>query len=86
MGGESASLPIQRVQLLKNGIAYMEREGKVVDNTVIDLYFKSSEMNDVLKSLTALDLNGGIISSISYAANQSASGMSHSIQFNYEQC
>lgn len=56
--------------LYKHGIAYIEREGTVLDSTTIDLFFKSSEMNDVLKSLTVLDLNGGIISSISYAANR----------------
>jgi hypothetical protein len=68
----TTQLPIKRVQLLKNGIAYFEREGVVNENTIVDLYFKSSEMNDVLKSLTAMDMDNGIISSITYDANQSA--------------
>lgn len=64
-------LPIKGVVLYKHGVAYLEREGKVKDLSRIHLYFKSEDMNDVLKSLTVLDLNGGIISSISYAANRS---------------
>jgi hypothetical protein len=34
----------------------------------VDLYFKTSEMNDVLKSLTAVDIGGGSVASISYQA------------------
>ncbi|NUP06602.1 MAG: hypothetical protein HOW73_11155 [Polyangiaceae bacterium] len=59
-------LPITRVVLYKHGVGYFERQGPVRDVTAIDLHFKASEMNDVLKSLTTLDLDSGIVSSISY--------------------
>jgi 2-methylaconitate cis-trans-isomerase PrpF len=64
------NLPIKKVVLFKHGVSYVEREGQVVNDSQIELYFRASEMNDVLKSLTVLDLDGGIISSISYQANQ----------------
>ncbi len=59
-------LPLQKVVLFKHGVGHFEREGQISGNASIDLYFRASEMNDVLKSLTVLDLNGGLITSISY--------------------
>lgn len=59
-------LPITRVVLYKHGVGYFERQGLVEGTTPVDLHFKSSEMNDVLKSITTIDRGGGLISSISY--------------------
>lgn len=59
-------LPVRRVVLFKHGVGYFEREGSVEGDASIDLAFKAAEMNDVLKSLTVLDLGEGHISSISY--------------------
>ncbi len=59
-------LPITRVVLYKHGVGYFERRGPVKGTTSVDLHFRSSEMNDVLKSLTTIDLGEGIVSSISY--------------------
>ncbi|EDN68051.1 conserved hypothetical protein [Beggiatoa sp. PS] len=59
-------LPIKKVVLFKHGVGHFEREGQVNGDTSIDLQFRASEMNDVLKSLTALDLDDGVITSISY--------------------
>lgn len=63
-------LPIKKVVLYKHGVGYFEREGEVQGDEKIDLLFKSTEMNDVLKSLTVLDLSGGIVSSISYESTK----------------
>ncbi len=57
---------IRRVILYKHGVGYFEKSIKVKDRQAIDLFFKAREMNDVLKSLTILDLGGGIVSSVSY--------------------
>lgn len=59
-------LPITRVVLYKHGVGYFERRGPVTGTTAVDLHFRASEMNDVLKSLTTIDLGEGIVSSISY--------------------
>jgi hypothetical protein len=59
-------LPIKKVILFKHGVGHFEREGQTSGDASIDLYFRASEMNDVLKSLTVLDLTGGLITSISY--------------------
>ncbi|RKZ42182.1 MAG: hypothetical protein DRQ49_02730 [Gammaproteobacteria bacterium] len=64
-------LPLKKVVLFKHGVGYFEREGQVKGDASIDLHFRASEMNDVLKSLTVLDLNDGLITSISYESTLS---------------
>jgi len=61
-------IPIKRVVLFKHGVGYFERRGKVSGNADVSFEFKHDQMNDVLKTLTALDLSGGAISSIAYDA------------------
>jgi hypothetical protein len=50
-------LPIKRVVLYKNGVGYFEHLGSVRDNQEVAISFTSGQLNDVLKSLTVLDLN-----------------------------
>jgi hypothetical protein len=59
-------LPIKRVVLFKNGVGYFEHVGSVRGNESVSVSFTSSQLNDVLKSLTVLDLNGGRISGVAY--------------------
>ncbi|WP_426756720.1 hypothetical protein [Myxococcus sp. Y35] len=62
----TTNLPIRRVVLYKHGVGYFERRGKVRGNDTLHLDFKARDMNDVLKSLTVLDLSGGSVSAVSY--------------------
>ncbi|MGA3072598.1 MAG: carboxypeptidase regulatory-like domain-containing protein [Bryobacteraceae bacterium] len=64
----SANLPIKRVVLYKNGIGYFEHLGRVRDNQDVTVSFTSGQLNDVLKSLTVLDLNGGRITGVAYGS------------------
>ena len=59
-------LTIKRVVLYKHGVGHFEREGLVTGNAVVPLQFKQREVSDVLKSLTVLDLDGGVVSTVSY--------------------
>ncbi|MDY7225887.1 hypothetical protein [Hyalangium rubrum] len=61
-----AALPIRRVVLYKHGVGYFERKGKVSGSEALHLDFKARDMNDVLKSMTVLDLSGGSVSAVSY--------------------
>ncbi|MCX4242195.1 hypothetical protein [Paraliomyxa miuraensis] len=63
-------LPITSVVLFKHGVGYFERHGKISGEASVELSFRQSEMNDVLKSLTVLDHDGGLVSSISYESTQ----------------
>jgi hypothetical protein len=59
-------LPVRRVVLYKNGIGYFEHTGRVHGSQELKIDFTSAQLNDVLKSLTVLDLNGGKISGVGY--------------------
>ncbi len=61
-----SALPMTRVVLYKHGVGYFEREGRVTGEAALALTFKQSEVSDVLKSLTVLDLDGGHVASVSY--------------------
>ncbi|MEN3339890.1 MAG: hypothetical protein V7647_3566 [Acidobacteriota bacterium] len=60
------SLPVRRVILYKTGVGYFEHLGKVRSAQNIAVRFTSAQLNDVLNSLTVLDLGKGQITGISY--------------------
>ena len=59
-------LPVRQVVLYKNGIGYFEHLGSVTGNQRVAIDFTSSQLNDVLQSLTILDDNGGRIGGVNY--------------------
>ena len=59
-------MPVRRVVLYKNGVGYFEHLGSVRDNQNVTIRFTSAQLNDVLKSLTAIDLGKGQVTGISY--------------------
>src|SRR3979409_1151636 len=64
------TLPIRKVILYSNGVAYIERRGTVSGHAEISLSFKQSQVDDVLKSMVVLDLGQGRIGAVS--SNSSA--------------
>jgi hypothetical protein len=65
-GAESTRLPVRRVVLYKNGVGYFEHLGRVRGSQDVHVDFTSAQLNDVLKSLTVLDLSGGRITGVDY--------------------
>jgi len=63
-------LPITHMTLYKHGVGFFERRAPVSGEEV-ELSFRVTEMNDLLKSLTALDWGGGKVLGIDYATPQS---------------
>jgi len=61
-----AKLPVRRVVLYKNGVGYFEHLGRVRGNQTLTIDFTSGQLNDVLSSLTVLDLGGGRITGVNY--------------------
>ena len=59
-------LPIRRVILYSNGVAYIERRGMVSNHAEVAMSFKQSQVDDVLKSMVVLDLGKGRIGAVSY--------------------
>ena len=64
--GSSARLPVKRVVLYKNGIGYFEHTARVRGNQDLGIDFTTGQLNDVLKSLTVVDLGEGRIGSVRY--------------------
>jgi hypothetical protein len=57
---------VTRVILYKNGVGYFEHAGHVRGSQDVNVDFTTAQLNDVLKSLTVLDLGKGRITGVSY--------------------
>lgn len=80
----SNNFPIRRVSLYSNGVAYIERRGMVSGNAAINLTFKQSQVDDVLKSMVVLDLGAGRIGAVSYNSSMPSSAKAAEIPFSVE--
>src|SRR5262245_7833592 len=63
---EPTVLPITRVVLYKSGIGYFEHLANVTGTQSLAVQFTGDQLDDVLKSLTAVDLGNGRVAGISY--------------------
>jgi hypothetical protein len=66
----AADIPIREVILYKSGVGYFERGGTLRPGESARLDFKASDMNDVLKSLTISNQNGGKVTGLRYDSSQ----------------
>src|SRR5262245_37411596 len=67
---ETASLlPISQVVLFSSGAGYFQRGGRVEGTQRVDLSFPVQDVNDLIKSMTLRDLDGGHVSAVTYDSN-----------------
>lgn len=59
-------LPVRSVVLYKSGVGFFQHVGQIRGDEAVRIDFSSGQLNDVLGSLTVLDLNGGRITGIDY--------------------
>jgi hypothetical protein len=59
-------LPVKRVVLYKNGVGYFEHSTHVRGTQDLNIDFTSAQLNDVLKSLTVVDLGDGHITGVRF--------------------
>ncbi|MBE2233635.1 MAG: hypothetical protein IAE85_09085 [Anaerolinea sp.] len=64
------TIPITHVTLYKHGVGFFERRARLSGDQ-LSLTFRVEEMNDVLKSLTAIDWGDGQVLGIEYPSPQS---------------
>ncbi len=64
------TIPITHMTLYKHGVGYFERRARL-SGEELSLAFRVEAMNDVLKSLTAIDFGGGQVLGIEYPSPQS---------------
>lgn len=66
----AAELRVTKVVLYQNGVGYFERRG-TIQGRDLELRVRPDQINDVLKSLTVLDLSGSVASSVSLPVERS---------------
>jgi hypothetical protein len=70
--GDADRLPVKRVVLYKNGVGFFEHLGRVRGTQQVTIDFTSGQLNDVLKSLTTVDLGNGRVTGISFNTDDPA--------------
>src|SRR5437764_4105747 len=65
----AGQLPIGQVVLFSSGVGYFQREGTIDGSQRIDLTFPVQDINDLIKSMTLRDMDGGHITAVSYDSN-----------------
>lgn len=68
--GAPAKLPVTAITLYRSGVGSFERRSMVQDDADIQLRFKTEQINDILKSMVLLDLDGGRIDTVSYGSKE----------------
>jgi len=66
-------LPLTQVVMFNSGVGYYARSGEVTGNARVDLTFPETDINDLIKSMTLQDLDGGKISAVSYDSREPVS-------------
>ncbi|MBN1436226.1 MAG: hypothetical protein JW936_04060 [Sedimentisphaerales bacterium] len=80
--GEAQDLPIRTVVLYSHGVGYFERGGTVEGGQPVSLHFGREQMNDLLKSLVAVDFSGTPISDIVYDSTKTVEQLLADYPFN----
>ncbi len=64
--GREGDVPVKEVVLFSSGVGYFQHEGSVQGDGQTLLRFKTSQINDILKSLVLQDLDGGHVGVVTY--------------------
>ncbi len=64
----AAALPLTGIALFTSGVGYFQHDGSVTGDARLELSFPSRGINDIIKSLILRDLDGGAVSSVTYAS------------------
>ncbi len=67
---EQAGLPVNNITLYRSGVGYFERAGLIDGDRTVQLRFGTDQINDILKSMVLLDLDGGMIEAASYGSKE----------------
>jgi hypothetical protein len=68
--GQTVSLPLRAVTLYRSGVGSFTIDTKVRGNQTVTMQFSAQQVNDILKSLVVLDMDGGTVGAITYDSNQ----------------
>ncbi len=63
-------LPITEITLYRSGVGSFIREGSVNGDAQVQLRFRTDQVNDILKSMVVLDLDGGQVEGATYGSKE----------------
>ncbi len=66
----AVTLPITQVVMMNSGVGHFTRSGQIQGNARVDLAFPETDINDLLKSMTLQDFDGGHVSTVSYDSRE----------------
>lgn len=66
--GRIAPLPLTRVVLFSSSVGFFEHRGEIEGHKQIEFAFKTSDINDLLKSLVVQDRDGGFVTAVNYGS------------------
>src|SRR5436305_5335153 len=66
----ATALPVSQVVLFNSGVGYFARAGEVEGDARVDLTFPEADVNDLLKSMTLQDCDGGRVAAVSYDSRE----------------
>lgn len=67
---DPVELPVTRAVLFSSGVGYFEHSGSVEGDAAARLMFKTSQINDVLKSMVLTDQDGGTVNIVTYPSSE----------------
>ncbi len=67
---QESKLPIREITLYRSGVGAFEHVGRLRGDVRAQLKFPTDAVNDILKSMTILDLGGGSIGPVSYGSKE----------------
>ncbi len=70
MNAGDDELPISSITLYRSGVGAFQRQGMVHNDGRVSLSFDADQINDILKSMVMLDLDGGRIEAASYGSKE----------------
>jgi hypothetical protein len=68
--GTQTDIPVSTVVLYSSGVGYFEHSGTVDGDANTRLMFKTEQINDMLKSMVVMDLDGGTVQRIGYGSRE----------------
>ncbi len=70
MAADPDDLPISQITLYRSGVGSFVRQGTVEGDADIHLRFRTDQINDILKSMIVLDLDGGRVEGATYGSKE----------------
>lgn len=68
VGSQAGEVALDQVTLFTSGVGYFEHQGRVIGEAQVSMTVRDDQLNDVIKSLVAIDRDGGTVGAVSYAA------------------